>query len=155
MWGDGGHVLHTSVPRLYDVTFWWCLENVLRTCPWQVLDKYFSRIFAVPGHVLKTKQRRFTYVTLFANPHVFVTCKRKRPRHVFQTSNGSLGDVLITCQGRPLQQKHIQGFIAVLDTSLRLNEDVFNPCGRMGATSCIQWHHVCTTSRSDDGLKTS
>ena len=53
------HICTTSVPRLYDVcvmfvrrlhdvTFWWRIKNVIRTCPWQVLDTCFSSVIAVP-----------------------------------------------------------------------------------------------------------
>ena len=99
------HICKTSVPHLYvcitfvrrlhDIKLWWRITNFLRTCPWQILDKCFLSVIAVPITFWKTTPRRLTYVTLFANPHVFVKSlpglKRKRHRHVFHTSNGSLG----------------------------------------------------------------
>ena len=41
-------VCATFARRLHDITFWWRIKNVLRTCPWQVLDTCFSSVIAVP-----------------------------------------------------------------------------------------------------------
>ena len=42
------HICMTSVPRLHDITFWWRITHVLRTCPWQVLDKCFQVLLQSP-----------------------------------------------------------------------------------------------------------
>ena len=88
----------------------------------------FFKCYCSPQNVWKTTPRRLTYVTLFANPHVFVTSSAVLNR---KTSPSGLPDVCA----------HLYH---ICTTSVPR-------C----MTSVSRLHDVCTTSRCGGVLKTS